>query len=177
MEFNNQIVKRYVRTTTYPVSGRRLNPRNKQNPFEVIDFLLATPSDNFDFNVEVDPAGGAVTKTTLQQNKFDYEHEVLELYTDEEVKMFQRLNRDLLTNGDLIEYDDKAPDVDLVNTLSDAEIKKLVRLKTKSIFESKVNELTSLRTLKLVMDALEETDAPMSYARIIRERENELNKK
>lgn len=177
MEFGNQIIKRYVRTTVYPVSGRRLNPRNKVNPFEVIDFLLATPADNFNFNVETDPNGGGVIKTTLAQTKFDYEHEVIELYTDEELKMFQRLNRDLLTDGDLIEFDEKAPEVDLVNTLSDADIKKLVRIKTKSVFEAKINELTSLRTLKLVMDALEETDAPMSYAKIIRERENEFNKK
>ena len=175
--FDSKIVKKYVRTTIYPVSGRRLNPLNRDNPDEVIDFLLATPADNFKYDVETDPNGGATIKTTVSQAKFEYEQEVVELYSDDEVRLFQRMNRELLVNGDLVEYDEKAPEVDLVNTLSDTDIKKLVRLKTKTIFESKVKEITSLRTLKLVMAALEETDAPMSYAKIIKERENELNQK
>ncbi len=101
---------------------------------------------------------------------------MLELYSEDEYKAFLRLNRELLSDGVLIEYNEEAPVIDFVNTLSEADIKKLVRLKTKSVFEGKIAELTSVRTLKLVMAALEETDAPMSYAKIIKERENELNK-
>ena len=143
----------------------------KQDTILIMNFY-----NTFWYKTDIDPNGGAVTKTTVKQEKFDYEQEVIELYSEDELKLFQRLNRDLLVNGDLVEYNDKAPVIDLVNTLSDTDIKKLVRLKTKSIFEAKVKELTSLRTLKLVMAALEETDAPMSYAKIIKERENELNK-
>lgn len=173
--FDSKIVKKYVRTTIYPVSGRRLNPLNRENPNEVIDFLLATPADNFKYDSEIDPNGGAVVKTTVSQGKFDYDYEVIELYSDDEVRLFQRLNRELLQRGDLIEYGEKAPVVDLVNTLSAAEIKKLANLKTKSIFAGKIHEITSPHTLKLILAALKEADAPMSYAGIIKEREDELN--
>lgn len=174
MQFGNQVVKRYVRTTTYPIGGKRYNPFADKP--EVIDFLLATPADNFTYTPEVDPNGGGVVKTVVTQNKFDYDTEVVELYSDDEVKMFQRLNRALLEDGALIEYNDAAPIVELKNTLSTTDINKLVKLKTKTIFESKIAEITSVRTLKLIMAALEDTDAPMSYAKIVRERENELNK-
>jgi len=173
LEFNQQVVKRYVRTTIYPIGGLRLNPRSDK--FDVIEFLLATPEDNYSYTPNVDPQGGAVISTDVKQVKFDYADEVLELYTTEEVGLFQRLNRELLVDGALVEYDDTAPEIDLVNTLSDGDIKRLVRLKTKSTFESKIKEITSIRTLKLVMAALEDTDAPMSYAKIVKERENELN--
>ena len=176
MEFSSKVFKRYVRTTMYPIGGKRLNPRNTQNTYEVIDFLLATSPDNYEYTPQIDANSGSVVKTDVKQVAFDYNQEVLELYSEDEYKVFQRLNKELLSDGALIEYDEEAPVVDFVNTLSDADIKKLVRLKTKSIFEGKIKELTSVRTLKLVMTALEETDAPMSYAKIVRERENELNK-
>ena len=112
MGLDDKIVKRYVRSTIYPVSGRRINPINHENQHEVIDFLLATSVDSFSYKTDIDPNGGAVTKTTVKQEKFDYEQEVIELYSEDELKLFQRLNRDLLVNGDLVEYNDKAPVID-----------------------------------------------------------------
>jgi hypothetical protein len=171
MQFSDQVKRRYVKTRIEPITGWRLNPENAVNPNERIDFLLATP----DSNVNVTPYGeGQATK--VEQTGFTYEAEVLELYSDNEIRSFERMNRLLIENGLLVEYSETAPEVDRVNALSDIEIRKIARLKTKDAFTRRVAGITSTHTLNTLLEAVEDADAPMSYAKIIKERVNELNK-
>lgn len=170
LEFSDEVKKRYVKTRIEPIVGYRLNPRNGVNPNERIEFLLATPEEN----IKVTPYGDG-EPTKLEQTTLTYEDEVLELYTDMEVKSFERMNRLLIENGLLIEYSMEAPEVDKTNTLSDQEMLKLARMKTLAPFKTRIAEITSEHTLRSLLEVMETVDtvtnAQMS---VVRERLNEF---
>lgn len=170
MEFSDQVIKRYTKARLQPLTGWRLNPRNTVNPNERIEFLLATPEQNVEFT----PYGeGEPTKA--KQVIFTYEDEVLELYTAIEVRSFERMNRLLIENGLLVEYNDTASAVNTANTLSDAELRKIAKLKLISAFKIRVNELTSIYTLESLMNIMETIDTvTVAQMKAVKERINEL---
>ncbi len=168
LEFNDQVVKRYTKARLQALTGYRLNPRNAVNPNERIEFLLATP----EANVEYTPYGDG-NPTKVKQVKFSYEDEVLELYTEQEVRSFERMNKLLIENGLLIEYSDVQPSVNKVNTLSDVELRKIAKMKLLPAFTLRVNELTSQYTLESLLEVMETVDTVTNaQMRIVRERIN-----
>lgn len=170
LEFSDQVVKRYTKSRLQPITGWRLNPRNAVNPNERLEFLLATP----EANVEFIPYGDG-EPTKVKQIKFSYEDEVVELYTEVEARSFERMNRLLIENGLLIEYNDTASAVNTVNTLSDAELRKIAKLKLISAFKTRVNELTSIYTLESLMNIMETIDTvTVAQMKAVKERINEL---
>lgn len=170
MEFSDQVIKRYTKARLQPLTGWRLNPRNTVNPNERLEFLLATPEQNVEFT-----AYGEGEPTKAKQVIFTYEDEVLELYTEIEVRSFERMNRLLIENGLLVEYNDTASAVNTANTLSDAELRKIAKLKLISAFKLRVSDLTSVYTLESLMNIMETIDTvTVAQMKAVKERINEL---
>ncbi len=173
LEFSDQVVKRYTKARLQPLTGWRLNPRNAVNPNERLEFLLATPEDNVLFTPYDQDGNGEPTK--VKQVKFTYEDEVLELYTEVEARSFERMNRLLIENGLLVEYNDTASAVNKVNTISDAELRKIAKLKMITAFKARVNELTSVYTLETLLEMMSTIDTvTMAQVKAVKERINEL---
>ncbi len=173
LEFSDQVVKRYTKARLQPLTGWRLNPRNSVNPNERIEFLLATPVDNVQFTPYDQDGSGEPTK--VKQTKFTYEDEVLELYTDNEVRSFERMNRLLIENGLLVEYSDTASAVNKVNTLSDVELRKIAKMKLISAFKARIAELTSVYTLESLLEVMDTIDTvTMAQVKAVKERINEI---
>ena len=174
LEFSDQVIKRYTKARLQPLTGLRLNPRNAVNPNERLEFLLATPEQNVEYIPYDQDGSGEPTK--VKQIKFTYEDEVLELYTEMEVKSFERMNRLLIENGLLVEYSEHSPAVNRVNTLNDVELRKIAKLKMLNTFKSRVADLTSIVTLESLLEVLETVDtATLSQVRVVKERLDELN--
>lgn len=175
LEFNDQVIKRYTKARLQALTGYRLNPRNAVNPNERIEFLLATPEDNVEYTPYDKDGNGEPTK--VKQVKFSYEDEVLELYTEQEVRSFERMNKLLIENGLLIEYSDTQPAVNKVNTLSDVELRKIAKMKLLPAFTVRVNELTSKYTLESLLEVMDSIDTVTNaQMRIVRERINGIER-
>lgn len=173
LEFSDQVIKRYTKALLQPLTGYRLNPRNSVNPNERIEFLLATPEDNVHFIPYDQDGNGEPTK--VKQKSFTYEDEVLELYTEQEVRSFERMNRLLIENGLLIEYSDVQSPVNKVNTLSDVELRKIAKIKLLSAFKLRIAELTSVYTLESLLGAMDSIDTvTMAQVKAVKERINEV---
>ncbi len=173
LEFSDDVVARYVKTTLQPLTGYRLNPRNSVNPNERLDFLLATPEDN----VEYTPYNEDST-TKVKQTKLTYEDEVLELYSALELKAFLRMNRLLLENGFLAEYSEEAPQLDLSNALTDKEVRRIAQMKTTLLFKERLATLTSVHTLQAILNVMESLDdVKYAHVKLVRSKIDELNGK
>lgn len=173
MEFSDQVVKRYTKARLQPLTGWRLNPRNAVNPNERIEFLLATPESNVQFTPYDQDGDSEPTK--VKQIKFTYEDEVLELYTANEVRSFERMNRLLVENGLLIEYSETQSPVNKVNTLSDVELRKIAKLKMLTTFKSRIVELTSIYTLETLLEVMDSIDTvTMAQVKAVKERINAI---
>lgn len=172
VEFADQVKMRYVKVGISALSGYRLNPRNAVNPNERIEFLLATPEED----VEIIPyREGEPTK--VKQTKLVYENEVLELYTDQEVKSFERMNRLLIENGLLVPYSGSATEIDRANLIDSAELMKLAKMKQTLLFKQKVDELTSQHVLQRLLDILEDLeDVKYAHVKYVREKINGVNR-
>jgi hypothetical protein len=170
LEFSDQVTKRYTKARLQPLTGWRLNPQNAVNPNERIEFLLATPEEN----VQYTPYGeGEPTKA--KQVKFTYEDEVLELYTEQEVRSFERMNKLLIENGLLVEYSETTPAVNKANTLSDVELRKIAKLKMLSAFKARISDLTSIYTLESLLEVMDTVDTVTNaQMKAVKERINEL---
>lgn len=170
IEFSDQVIKRYTKARLQPLTGWRLNPRNAVNPNERLEFLLATPENNVEF---IPYGDGEPTK--VKQTKFSYEDEVLEIYTEIEVRSFERMNRLLIENGLLVEYNDTASAVNTANTLSDVELRKIAKLKLITTFKTRINDLTSLYTLESLLGVMNTVDTvTVAQMNAVKERINYL---
>lgn len=170
LEFSDEVKKRYIKRGIGALTGYRLNPRNAVNPNERIDFLLATPETSLD----ITPYGDG-EPTKHRQVGFSYEDEVLELYTDMEVRSFERMNRLLIENGLLVEYNGTATEVSKANLLSDVELTKIASMKTVAALKKRIATITSVDMLQTILDKMQEIDTvTMAHIRAVKERINEL---
>lgn len=161
IQYSDRVVKRYIRTRNQAVTGYRQDPHRPENR---IDFLLMSPESDFDVvwkdGEEVD----------VVRKNFDYDNEVIELYSDNEVKMFQRWNRMLIENGILTEYSEEAPALDVSNVLSDATVNEIAATKNLLAFRKRLESINSVDSLKRVLSAVENLDRPYSIAKAVQER-------
>lgn len=101
------IVARYRKTVSYGVAGYRRNPND--NSEEV--FMLRTNDEDFAF-------GGYTSKGKNPSYwRFNYENDVVELYSDFEHKRFLQRNKTALDDGVLVAFDEIAD-----GTVLDADI-------------------------------------------------------
>lgn len=164
--FDQQIVKRYAKTTTGILTGYRLDPNRPENQ---LDWLLSSPNKHFQVVWEDGQ------QPTIHRTGFSYDDEVIELYSDVEVRLFERLNRSAIESGALKLYSERAPDVDTTNFMTDDEVIAIATTKQIPAIKKKIAGINSQLTLKRILDAVEKHDRPMSVAKTIQDRINELS--
>lgn len=89
------VIARYMKTTSYALGGFRRNPNTNLEE----DFILMTDEEDF----SVGRWGNGVKDPSYY--RFNYNNEVVELYSDYEHKAFLFRNKKLLDEGKLVEYD------------------------------------------------------------------------
>lgn len=166
IQHDDKIVKRYTKTTNGMVSGRRLDPNNPANQ---MTWLLQSPDGNFKVFWE-----GTGDQPRCERVAFSYDLEVVELYSDTEVRLFERQNRALIERGILKEYSESSPAVDTTNLLTDEEVTALATTKQPLAFKKKIASITSIYTLQRILESIGAHDRPMSFAKTIQERIKEL---
>lgn len=172
MSFNHQfvqhagtIVRKYTKTTNRAITGFRLDPSRLENR---IDWLLASPESAFDVTWN----DGEEVK--LVRKSFTYEDEVLELYSDAEVRAFERWNAGLLARGILKEYDGSVPEIDTTNFMTDGQISEIAAIKNINALRKKLATITSVETINRILTAAEQLDRSYSMIKAIQERKKEL---
>lgn len=156
IEFDTQVVERWVKTSAHMVSGKRFNP---YKPSETIDWVLRTNPANFDFNkINKAQHPDAASKIT-----FVYEDEVLELYSENEARLFRRLNKGLIERGLLKQYFGSPTEVNTVNTISDQELEDIANATTIAAFKKKLYNLSSAVTVGRLITVLKNLDKKSSY--------------
>lgn len=142
-----QPVARFERAIISGVSGRRLNPQG----LAVVEFLIQ-PND---------PS--------------DYDEAILELYSDEELAVFKRLNRPLFEQGLLVPFEGDRTAVGMVNIMTDAQIEEVISqsLTIKDI-GLKVQPITSVFTLDRFIKIAVEMGKTSRYVKVIEDRKKEL---
>lgn len=136
-EFSDNTVRKYKKTSVGAVSGFRLNP---YNPEQRISFLLQSNTENYKNGVLV----------------FEYDTDVVELYSDKEARLFINLNKSALQNGLLAEYEGTVS-VDISNAMSDEDIQSIAALTNHLQFKKRIKDITSVNTLHRILSALPDT--------------------
>jgi len=80
--------------------------------------------------------------------EFEYEDEVIELYSQFEVDTFKRLNKNLFDQGFFKEYIGEQAPVNITNTISDNELENIASIRSNEAFAVEINKLTSPLTLE-----------------------------
>lgn len=164
--FEDKIVKRYAKTSNSILTGYRLDPNRPENR---MDWLLTSPTKLFSVIWEDGK------QPTLIRTGFSYDDEVIELYSDVEVRLFERLNRATIESGALKVYTDTAPGIDMTNLLTDDEVEAIATTKQIPSIRKKIAAINSPLTLQRILEAVEKHDRPMSVAKAIQSRINELS--
>lgn len=158
IEFSDSVVKRYVKTVPYAVTGFRLDPHNPANR---LDWMLKTDEAQFDFD-------------TKKVSGFNYENDVLELYSEQEVKLFERLNRRLIEEGVLKVYNEEAPEIDRANMLDDDEVSEIASIRQVTAFKKRISDITSVPTMERIIEAAHELNRPISIVNAAQGRLDEI---
>lgn len=145
IEFSDQIVARWQKISIGAVAGSRVDP---YDPSKRVTFLLKSAEDDFDLE-----------KKTLT---FNYENDVIELYSDLEARMFPAINKAIMEQGLLAPYHGTAIGTDMSNVFSEAEIQQIIVLK-KPEFIARLNELSSWATVARIAAQLRPTDAKWKH--------------
>jgi len=156
IEYSDRIVSRYKRTCVNAVSGIRLHP----NTNDRISFVLNSNWDDFD----------KLTETV----KFRYDNDIIEIYSEQEDKVFRLINAYLFQNGYLAPYGGSKEVVSTANSLSDEALADIAGAKSITVFEEHVKELTSLVTLTRLLEAVKSADRPYSFINIVEKRIKEI---
>lgn len=159
VQLSDKVVKRYTKTVPHMVAGVRANPFDTT---VTVPFLLQTPEEYFDFETK------EVTGT-------HYESDVLELYSDVEVTLFQRLNAPLFKAGLLKEYTERAPEADTSNILTDDEVRSIASTQTPNQLKSRLATITSVPTLNRILKEAKLLDRTIKVIDVITARITEVS--
>jgi hypothetical protein len=143
-------VKRYVKTVPSKVGGIRFDANGKLE----VGFVLESDEDGF-----------------------NYEAEVLEIYTTREDRALRQLNRSLFTQGYLKEYNAEAPEVDTRNMLTDEEIVEIASMRNIQSLIARISELSSPFTLQRILTAANDIGRPAKTVGAIEQRLAAVNEK
>lgn len=148
------VYKRYAKVPIHIVAGDRVDP---QDSTKNVGWTLSTSEDSYDFEAK-------------KRTQFVYEDEVIEIYTELEDKMFQRMNKTLFSNGLLKEYNKEALPPDLTNFLSDAEVLEIVEIKSLIDLAKRLQQLTSVTTLNRIRDSAVSLNKTIKKIQVIDDR-------
>lgn len=163
VEFSDRVVRRYVKTVLHRVSGYRTDPHRPENR---LDFLLATP----DKDIEYTPVEEG--RPIIKQIHFTYDEEVLELYSDTEVKTFERWNKALLESGSLKEYTFTAPELNTTNLLTDDAVEEIAGIKQLAALRNRLEDITSEVSLKRIRSVAVDLNRSVNVIKAIEDRIN-----
>ena len=155
-EFSDQVVERWQKATIHAVAGTRLDPYQTGKR---ITFLMMSRDENFSVETRV--------------LAFDYDSDVIELYSEREKKLFASLNRDAIQRGLLKPYAGEAPDVDTTNALSDEELADILAIATAKELHARLQTLTAMPPLRRLLDGLTDNHKQW-FARAIEKRIQEI---
>lgn len=147
-------VMRYQKTVTHSLSGWRIDPQTGKQ----VDFIL-----------ESAPLSTGYKYEDLGKQLFNYEHDVVELYSEKEVQFFRKRNKPLFEKGLLQEYDGEPEAPDFANMMSDVEVTKIACLPAAKL-TAKLTEITSEITVHRILTTAEEIGRPAKIINQIRER-------
>lgn len=138
--------KKYTKTVDYVVTGWRLDTDGRQ-----VEFILESPTETF-----------------------DYEQEVLEIYSEREDKFFRQRNRRLFEKGLIKEFTGEPETVDETNFLTDAEVNEIATIRSSEELKNELNALTSRATVLRIQKAAKEIGRPARIMKVIDTRLSEL---
>lgn len=142
-------VKKYATTVAHPITGWRLDPDTGRQ----IEFVLTSPS----------------------KDEFSYEHEVIELYGDKEVKFFIQRNKYLIESGLVKEFTGTTDEVDTTNLLSDEEVMQIATIRQQPELKERLAGMTSKITVQRVLNIAKEIGRPAKIIALIESRLAELD--
>ncbi len=151
-EYFDSIVARYKKVTIGAVSGIRLDPND---PKRRLSFLLESKFSNFNQDTK--------------QLTFNYEDDVLELYSEREKLVFKQLNPYLFQSGLIAEYHGEK-DTIVDQSVTDTDIITIAALKNTMQFKKRLSGITSQSTLQRIHDAVIAQNRPHSFVKAVAER-------
>lgn len=158
IEFDQNVYSRYKKTSTGAIAGKRQDPHSQTR--QRVDFLLMSDWKDFDMNTN--------------SVRFNYDNDVIEIYSADEDRVFRILNAYLFQNGYLAPYDGNRDAPDMSNLLSDAAVSDIAASKNLLSFKKHIRAIDSKVTLQRIKDVTERADRPVSFIRAIEERIKEL---
>jgi hypothetical protein len=157
VEYEDTIFARYRKTAICAVAGIRINPAK---PGERMSFVLQSKFKNFDQDTK--------------QVTFSYDDDVVELYSEQEAKVFKRLNPYLFSAGLITEYNLEKPEVP-DNTLSEDEVQHIVTLPLAD-FRERLDTITAVQPVRRIKDAIDSLSLPIAYRTMVEARLKELER-
>jgi hypothetical protein len=130
-ELEEKIFKRYSKVPVHMLSGMRPDPYETRKS---IPWILQSKDKNYNIKAK--------------HLEFEYEDEVIELYSQFEVDTFKRLNKNLFDQGFFKEYAGEQAPVNTTNTISDNELENIANIRSNEAFAVEINKLTSPLTLE-----------------------------
>lgn len=155
-EFADSVYSRYKKTSAGAVSGIRSNPNE---PNKRISWLLESNASKFNIDTK--------------RIEFDYDTDVIELYSAQEDKVFKALNPYLFMMG-LMAPHNIAREAIISNALDDEEILKIAALKNTLQFTKRIKSIDSTNTLRRIQDTVINKNRPYSFVKAVAERITEL---
>lgn len=145
-------VARYRKTIRSKIAGVRMHP---------------------DSGVQV----GFVLESDDDPDTFDYDREVLELYSDKEHKFFKQANRRLIEEGLLAPFNGTADDVKLNNLVSDEELEEVVSTSNQAELKARLTKYDSPITIERALTLAKEMGRPRRILSVIEARKSDLTDK
>lgn len=157
-ELEEKVFKRYSKVPVHILSGMRPDPYETRKS---IPWVLQTKDENYNIKEK---------KLT-----FEYEDEVIELYSQYEVDTFKRLNKNLFDKGYFKEYNGTQLPVNTTNILSDEELSNIADIRSNEAFAVELNKLTSILTLERLKQLATATGKSVKKIQLIDSRIEALN--
>lgn len=131
--------------------------------------------------VRLHPESGAQVGFVLESNEdpdtFDYDTEILELYTDKEHRFFKQANKKLIEEGLLKPFSGTAEDVQLNNLVPDEELEDVVSTSNQAELKARLTKYTSLVTVERALSLAKEIGRPRRILTVIEQYKAELEEK
>lgn len=157
-ELADKVVRRYAKVPVHMVSGNRIDPYDHKN---TVSWILATDPDNYDM--------------VNKKLKFNYEDEVIELYSQYEADAFVRLNKRLIERGLLKVYTGSGESVDETNTMSDDQLVQILSIRSNDDFALEVTKLSSSFTLVRLKQLAVDLNKSVKRVQLLEDRIKQLN--
>lgn len=157
-ELSDKVIRRYAKVPLHMVSGSRIDPYDHKN---TVSWILATNTDNYN--------------PSTKESTFNYEDEVIELYSQYEVDAFVRLNKRLIERGLLKVYTGSSGSVDETNTMSDDQLVQILSIRSNEDFASEVTKLSSSFTLVRLKQLAVDLNKSVKRVQLLENRIKQLN--